>query len=127
MKKWQTDGEKNTINSDGHCVQGQPAPVFSKLGTFNGNHLHSPFLHQISVCANYYTGMAHFDATFLIFLQHNTPQTGTGLLQMMYLRTGKSDNFHGHFLLLRLQLCISKAEMPCSKHLDSDKVRVFLR
>lgn len=38
---------------------------------------------------------------------------------------GKSGNFHGHFLLLKLQSCISSAELPCSKKLASDKDSVL--
>lgn len=95
------------------------------------------FLCQMSGCVNFCKGRAHFDATFPIFLQRYILWTSTGvsvsgrdlagLLQILYTCTGKSDNFHGHFLLLKLCLCISNTEMPCSKNLASDKVRVFLR
>lgn len=93
---------------------------------FVENCLHSPFLCQISGFANFYPGRAHFDATFPIFLQRYLPCTSTGLSlqprpRRATLRMGKSRNFCGHFLLLKLQLCISNAEMPCSKNLASDK------
>lgn len=137
MKKRQTDGERNTTNSAGDCIQGQPAPMFSKLGTFCWKLSPWPFLHEISICVNSYYRGSRSDATFPIFQQHCISWSGTGLSVSSwdlsgppwtyYLCMGKSDKFHGHFLLLKLHLCISNTEMPCSKNLACDKVRVFLR
>lgn len=79
MKKWQTDGERNTTNSAGDCVQGQPAPMFSKLWTFCWKLSPWSFVHKISVCVSSYIRGGHFDATFPIFLQCYISGYGTGL------------------------------------------------